>query len=85
VRMLHDSGRRDGREHRLRRRFPDADLVVFGHSHIPIDATASDGLRLFNPGSPTWKRRQPFPTYGVLTISDGQMRRSEIIALRLHE
>lgn len=56
IAMLHDGGRRDGRQRRLARRFPDADLIVFGHSHIPID-TPVDGVRLLNPGSPTWKRR----------------------------
>jgi predicted phosphodiesterase len=73
IAMLHDAGPRKGREARLRRRFPDADLVVFGHSHIPIDV-AVDGLRLFNPGSPTWKRREPRPTYGRITISNGRIR-----------
>ena len=73
IAMLHDSGPAKAREGRMRRRFPDADLVVFGHSHIPIDAEA-DGQRLFNPGSPTWKRRQPQPTYGVLELRAGQVR-----------
>ncbi len=73
VAMLHDSGPRDGRGRRMRRRFPDADLVVFGHSHIPVDATTTEGLRLFNPGSPTWKRRQPLPTFGLLTIDRGRV------------
>ena len=79
IAMVHDSGRRDGRERRLRRRFPDADMVVFGHSHIPVD-TRVDGLRLFNPGSPTWKRRQPVPTYGWITIS-GRGVRTRIVPL----
>jgi uncharacterized protein len=78
--MLHDSGPRPGRELRMRRRFPDADVVVFGHSHIPIDATTPDGLRLFNPGSPTWKRRQPLPTFGSLMVRDGRVR-SRIVEL----
>ncbi len=74
VAMLHDSGPRDGRELRMRRRFPDAHLVVFGHSHIPLDAVTADGLHLFNPGSPTWKRRQPAPTYGVMRITPAGIR-----------
>lgn len=72
IAMLHDSGPSKGREGRMRRRFPEADVVVFGHSHIPIDAEV-DGQRLFNPGSPTWKRRQPQATYGVLEIRDGSV------------
>lgn len=72
VSMVHDAGPRRGRERRMRRRFPRADLVVFGHSHIPIDSLA-ECVRLFNPGSPTWKRRQPAPTYGLLTISAGRL------------
>lgn len=71
--LLHDAGPRIGREARMRRRFPDAAMVVFGHSHIPIDV-ATNGLRLFNPGSPTWKRRQATPTYGVLDIVDRSAR-----------
>jgi putative phosphoesterase len=73
--MVHDSGPREGRARRMRRRFPQADLVVFGHSHIPIDAE-HEGLRLLNPGSPTWKRRQPVPTYATLDIEGGQIRSS---------
>ena len=73
IAMLHDSGRREGRERRLRRRFPDAKLVVFGHSHIPVN-TEVDGVRFFNPGSPTWKRRQPVPTFGVADVSGGRLR-----------
>jgi putative phosphoesterase len=65
IAMLHDSGPTRAREGRMRRRFPDADVVVFGHSHIPIEVEV-DGQRLFNPGSPTWKRRQPRPTYGII-------------------
>jgi putative phosphoesterase len=72
--MVHDSGPRGGREARMRRRFPEAGIVVFGHSHIPMDIVTGDGLRLFNPGSPTWKRRQPFPTYGILTVAGRRIR-----------
>jgi putative phosphoesterase len=79
VAMLHDAGPREGRERRMRRRFPEADLVVFGHSHIPIDA-GHEGLRLLNPGSPTWKRRQPAPTYATVDI-DGGLIRSRIVTL----
>jgi uncharacterized protein len=70
VAMIHDSGAKDGRARRMRRRFPDADLVVFGHSHIPWD-TETDGQRLFNPGSPTDKRRQPRGTMGRLLLDAG--------------
>ncbi len=81
IAMLHDSGPSRAREGRMRRRFPDADVVVYGHSHIPIDVEF-EGLRLFNPGSPTWKRRQPFPTYGVLGIRAGRLR-SRIVPIRV--
>jgi putative phosphoesterase len=81
VAMVHDSGARKGREARLRRRFPTADLVVFGHSHIPVDATGLDGQRLFNPGSPTERRMQPVHTFGRLRIDDGQLLRHEIVVL----
>jgi putative phosphoesterase len=72
VAMIHDSGPATGRSRRLRRMFPDAALVVFGHSHIPWDEM-HEGQRHFNPGSPTDKRRQPRGTMGELTIEDGQL------------
>jgi putative phosphoesterase len=81
IAMVHDSGARKGREARLRRRFPTADLVVFGHSHIPIDAPGLDGQRLFNPGSPTERRGQPVHTFGRLRIADGRLVGHEIVAL----
>src|SRR5947208_1220302 len=63
---------------RMRRRFPTADLVVFGHSHIPLDQTGA-GLRIFNPGSPTDRRRQPHGTIGLLTIEAGTLAEAKII------
>ncbi|HYY54625.1 MAG TPA: metallophosphoesterase family protein [Candidatus Dormibacteraeota bacterium] len=80
IALLHDAGPALGRARRMRRRFPDADLVVFGHSHIPLDLV-EDGTRLFNPGSPTWKRRQPAPTYGVIDVV-GRRLRARIVSLR---
>jgi putative phosphoesterase len=73
IAMVHDSGPRAGRERRLARRFPDSRLVIFGHSHIPVDERV-EGQRLFNPGSPTWKRREPVPTYGWVTVAGGRVR-----------
>ena len=78
VAMIHDSGARQGRAARMRRTFPDADLVVFGHSHIPWD-TEEDGQRLFNPGSPTDKRRQPHGTVGLLELEDGAIVSATIL------
>ncbi|HET7516235.1 MAG TPA: metallophosphoesterase family protein, partial [Actinomycetes bacterium] len=67
-----------GRPRRLRRRFPGVELVVFGHSHIPLDLTA-DGVRIFNPGSPTDRRRQPRGTMGLLRVEDGQLVEAGIV------
>jgi len=78
VAMVHDSGAAAGRMVRMRRRFPAADLVVFGHSHIPLDQSAP-GLRIFNPGSPTDRRRQPHGTLGVLQIQGGRLAKAAII------
>jgi uncharacterized protein len=78
VAMLHDSGQASGRLARMRARFPTADLVVFGHSHIPLDA-ALDGFRIFNPGSPTDRRRQPHGTLGVLTVADATLVAAAIV------
>ena len=83
VAMVHDAGPKQGRVARLHRRFPDAGLVVFGHSHIPLDEsqTFPDGrsLRIVNPGSPTDKRRQPSRTLGLLDLADGVVTSSEVV------
>jgi putative phosphoesterase len=76
--MIHDAGPAAGRLERMRRQFPGASLVVFGHSHIPLDAGAG-GLRIVNPGSPTDRRRQPHGTIGLLTIESGQLVSAQII------
>ena len=68
VAVIHDGGRRAGRLDRLRRRFPDADAVIFGHSHIPQHETGTDGFQIFNPGSPTDRRRSPRHTMGIAEI-----------------
>ena len=70
IAMIHDAGAREGRLARLRRRFPDADAVVFGHSHLPLHE-AQDDLQIFNPGSPTERRRAPDHTMGVATVAGG--------------
>ncbi|GLX97057.1 metallophosphoesterase family protein [Herbidospora sp. NBRC 101105] len=80
VAMIHDSGPAKGRLARMRARFPDADLVVFGHSHIPLDES-SGGFRIFNPGSPTDKRRQPHGTLGLLRVEDGTLVEAAIVAV----
>ncbi len=78
VAMIHDSGPPPGRLPRMRARFPAADLVVFGHSHVPLDA-AGDGLRIFNPGSPTDRRRQPHGTLGVLRVEGAALVEARIV------
>jgi uncharacterized protein len=78
--MIHDAGPKEGRLARLRRQFPGADLVVFGHSHIPLQAVDGN-FRIFNPGSPTDKRRLPHRSLGVLEIEDGRLTRAEILTL----
>ena len=75
--MVHDSGPSKRRRERIRAQFPDARVVVFGHSHLPM-CEDLDGLLLFNPGSPTWKRRAPYPSIGMLHIADGLVE-AEII------
>jgi putative phosphoesterase len=77
VAMVHDSGPATGRLGRMRRKFPGAALVVFGHSHIPLDESAGD-LRIFNPGSPTDRRRQPHGTLGLLRIDSGRLAEARI-------
>ena len=75
-----DAGAAKGRLARLRRRFPDADAVVFGHSHIPLHEEDADGFQIFNPGSPTERRRAARNTMGIATIAGGRVR-FELIAV----
>jgi uncharacterized protein len=72
IAMIHDAGPREGRLARLRRRFPDVDAVVFGHSHIPLHEER-EGFAIFNPGSPTERRRSPRHTMGIATVADGRV------------
>jgi putative phosphoesterase len=78
--IVHDPGSARARAARLRRWFPDADAVVFGHTHAPLHERASDGLQLFNPGSPTERRRAPERTMGVAYVSAGELR-FELVSL----
>lgn len=80
VAVVHETGPSSGRGTRMRARWPDVDLLVFGHSHIPWDST-TDGLRLLNPGSPTDRRRQPHCTYLTLTASGGTL--SDVVLHRV--
>lgn len=79
VAMIHDSGATAGRGRRMARRFPDAEVVVFGHSHQPVCEPTEEGQLLVNPGSPTQRRRQPVHTVAWLELSDGQVGRAAII------
>ena len=73
--LLHDAGTRKGRLERLRRRFGErADVVVFGHSHLPLHEQAEDGFQILNPGSPTERRRAPAHTMGLIRVADGLAR-----------
>ncbi|WP_026256633.1 metallophosphoesterase [Mycobacterium sp. 155] len=69
--IVHETGAATGREARMAKSYPDTDVLVFGHSHIPWDTTAKTGLRLLNPGSPTDRRRQPFCTYMTADVVGG--------------
>ncbi|MFK0236659.1 metallophosphoesterase family protein [Streptomyces vinaceus] len=70
--VVHETGAAKGRESRCSERFPETDVLVFGHSHIPWDS-AVGGLRLLNPGSPTDRRRQPFCTFMTVEVADGRI------------
>lgn len=76
--VVHETGASAGRDKRMAAAFPDTDVLVFGHSHIPWDTTAPGGLRLLNPGSPTDRRRQPRCTYMTATIAEGAVRDVEL-------
>ena len=72
--VVHDAGQRTGRLERMRAAFPDCDAVIFGHSHIPLHELAADGFQIFNPGSPTERRRSPERTMGTMKAAGGALR-----------
>jgi putative phosphoesterase len=71
--IVHDAGPARGRIARMRRRFPHADAVVFGHSHIPLHEDDGE-VQIFNPGSPTERRRAPHHTMGMASVEGGRIR-----------
>ena len=73
IAIVHDAGPARGRLTRLRSRFTDADAVVFGHSHMPLHEQTQDGFQIFNPGSPTERRRAPVPTMGMARVYGGKL------------
>jgi putative phosphoesterase len=73
VAVVHETGAAAGRERRCEQLYPETDLLVFGHSHIPWDTVTPGGLRLLNPGSPTDRRRQPYRTYMTATLAGGEL------------
>lgn len=80
--MIHETGPAKGREERCEALFPDADVLIFGHSHIPWDTTSAGGLRLLNPGSPTDRRRQPVCTYMTAAVDNGRLLEVELVEVR---
>ena len=81
--VVHETGASAGREARMSRLYPDSEVLVFGHSHIPWDTTTQTGLRLLNPGSPTDRRRQPFCTYMTASVDDGAL--TDVVLHRLEK
>ncbi|MFF2317346.1 metallophosphoesterase family protein [Arthrobacter sp. NPDC058097] len=79
--MIHETGQARGREQRCGALFPDTDVLVFGHSHIPWDTVAPSGLRLLNPGSPTDRRRQPVCTYMTALVVSGSLTDVRLVAV----
>lgn len=79
--VVHETGAATGRETRMDAEYPDTNLLIFGHSHIPWDTTTPQGLRLLNPGSPTDRRRQPHCTYLTLTLDAGVIRNVKLVTL----
>jgi len=79
--VVHETGATTGRDARMSRRYPDSDVLIFGHSHIPWDTTTTTGLRLLNPGSPTDRRGQPACTYMTASAHGGQL--TDVVLHRL--
>ena len=80
--MVHETGQAKGRELRCEALYPDADVLVFGHSHIPWDTVSPGGLRLLNPGSPTDRRRQPACTFMEAVVDGGRLADVRLVEVR---
>jgi len=80
IALVHDAGAERGRLERLRGRFPNADVVVFGHSHLPLHEVSRDGFQIFNPGSPTERRRARTRSMGIATVANCRLT-FELLAL----
>jgi putative phosphoesterase len=81
IAVVHETGPASRREARMQAAFPDADVLVFGHSHIPWDTVAANGLRLLNPGSPTDRRRQPVATFMTATARHGRLSDVRLVSV----
>ena len=81
--VVHETGAATGREARMSRLYPDSEVLVFGHSHIPWDTKTKTGLRLLNPGSPTDRRRQPFCSYMTASVDNGAL--TDVVLHRLEK
>ena len=79
--VVHETGAAQRREVRMDEAFPDTDVLVFGHSHIPWHTVSPRGMRLLNPGSPTDRRRQPVHTMMTAIVDDGELRELDLISL----
>ena len=77
--MVHETGQTKGREARCEALYPEADVLIFGHSHIPWDTTTPRGLRLLNPGSPTDRRRQPACTFMTAVVDAGMLAEVRLV------
>jgi uncharacterized protein len=74
IAMVHDAGAAAGRLDRMRRRYGGvADALVFGHSHLPAHEQSPDGFQIFNPGSPTERRRAPDHTMGLAEVQGSRI------------
>ncbi len=73
IAVIHDAGPAKGRLERMRLHFPEAEAVVFGHSHLPLHEKARDSFQIFNPGSPTERRRAPHHSFGIAETSGGKI------------
>jgi predicted phosphodiesterase len=84
IAMVHETGATKGRAARVHRRFPHAAVVIYGHSHDPVDELGVDGQRLFNPGSPTERRRAPHHSFGRLHFDHGRIAHHEVVPVLGH-
>src|SRR2546423_14448284 len=66
---------------KLHEAFPDADIIIFGHSHRPLLELVDKTVTVMNPGGAGAARFGIAPSVGILELEPGIPPRGRIVEL----